>query len=244
MHTWPLSPCLHLQHYTNVWWNRSAAPALQEALQSFPVLLGFLIGVASIHTKSDFLMLFKCPAISSWESWGSLLLPWAVSTEKVSSSDHSVLQTFTNNMLACMQIVCILTYCLLHTARLPETKLSDLLAQTARILFLLIKNFPSVTHYQEGSVYLRVKVLLWSMRFSYLFSFCDEVKNTLSEKLLKFPGNFRKATSAKACEYTQWLCSQYSWKEGRESWLLWRQVFFLCRIHFTVGQRMFCITRQ
>lgn len=122
MHTWPLHVCI-----CSVWWNKSAAPALQEALQSFPILLGFLIGVASIHTKSDFLMLFQCPAISSWESWVSLLLPWAVSTEKVSSSDHSVLQTFTNNM----QTVCILTYCLIHTARLPETKLSDLLAQTA-----------------------------------------------------------------------------------------------------------------
>lgn len=76
------------------------------------------------------------------------------------------------------------------------------------------------------------------MRFSYLFSSCEEVKkNISSEKLPKFPGNFRNAASAKACEYTQWLCSQYSWEKGREIWLVWRRGVFLCRIHFTVAQK-------
>lgn len=64
-----------------------------------------------------------------------------------------------------------------------------------------------------------VKFLLESMRFSYLSSFCNENKSEkkyLNEKLLKFPGNFRKKVPAKACEYTPWLCSQYSWVGRRQ----------------------------
>lgn len=35
----------------------------------------------------------------------------------------------TVDILVYMQIICVFTYCLLHTDRLPETKLSDILAQ-------------------------------------------------------------------------------------------------------------------
>lgn len=54
-----------------------------------------------------------------------------------------------------------------------------------------------------------------------------EVKKILNEKLLKFPGNFRKKAPAKACEYMQGLCSQYSWVERRQREVAVLEGFFL-----------------
>jgi len=53
-----------------------------------------------------------------------------------------------------------------------------------------------------------------------------EVKKYLNVKFFKFPGNFRKKAPAKACEYTQWLHSQYSWVKRRQREVAVLEVFF------------------